>query len=36
MNLVTLQSQLDNSSFFVLLVTMLLYWLGAAFPAIPY
>ena len=36
MNLVTLQSQLDNSSFFILLVTMLLYWLGAAFPAIPY
>ncbi|NET56562.1 MAG: c-type cytochrome biogenesis protein CcsB [Symploca sp. SIO2E6] len=36
MDLVTLQSQLDNGSFFILLVTMLLYWVGAAFRAIPY
>ncbi|NER19309.1 MAG: c-type cytochrome biogenesis protein CcsB [Symploca sp. SIO1B1] len=36
MDLVTLQNQLDNSAFFVLLVTMLLYWVGAAFPALPY
>jgi cytochrome c-type biogenesis protein CcsB len=36
MNLVTLQTVLDNTSFAVLLLTMLLYWLGAAFPRIPY
>src|SRR5919199_551797 len=36
MDLVALQSKLDNSSFLVLLVTMLMYWIGAAFPAIPY
>ncbi|MEW6492540.1 MAG: c-type cytochrome biogenesis protein CcsB [Cyanobacteriota bacterium] len=36
MNLVELQNNLDNTSFLVLLVTMLMYWVGAAFPAIPY
>jgi cytochrome c-type biogenesis protein CcsB len=32
MNLVELQSYLDNISFGVLLLTMLIYWVGAAFP----
>jgi cytochrome c-type biogenesis protein CcsB len=32
MNLVTLQNWLDNASFAVLFVTMLVYWVGAAFP----
>jgi cytochrome c-type biogenesis protein CcsB len=36
MNLVTLQTTLDNVSFAVLLITMLIYWVGAAFPSIPY
>lgn len=36
MDLVTLQSILDNTSFAVLFVTMLLYWWGAAFPKLPY
>jgi cytochrome c-type biogenesis protein CcsB len=36
MDLVALQNGLDNTSFFVLFVTMLMYWVGAAFPAIPY
>lgn len=36
MNLVELQNLLDNSSFAILLVTMLVYWVGAAFPTIPY
>ncbi len=36
MDLVTLQNGLDNTSFFVLLLTMLIYWGGAAFPEIPY
>jgi cytochrome c-type biogenesis protein CcsB len=36
MNLVTLQGLLDNADFGVLFVTMLIYWVGAAFPAIPY
>ena len=36
MNLVAIQSGLDNISFAVLFVTMLIYWVGAAFPAIPY
>ncbi|NER39259.1 MAG: c-type cytochrome biogenesis protein CcsB [Oscillatoria sp. SIO1A7] len=36
MDLVTLQSGLDNTSFAVLFATMLVYWLGAAFPGIPY
>lgn len=36
MDLVTLQTVLDNTSFAILLVTMLLYWVGAAFPTLPY
>lgn len=36
MDLVTLQSWLDNASFAVLFITMLLYWGGVAFPRIPY
>lgn len=36
MNLVALQNGLDNISFAVLFVTMLLYWIGAAFGSIPY
>lgn len=36
MDLVTLQSWLDNASFAILFLTMLLYWLGAAFPTVPY
>ncbi|HBB33373.1 MAG TPA: c-type cytochrome biogenesis protein CcsB [Cyanobacteria bacterium UBA9273] len=36
MNLVALQNSLDNISFAVLLVTMLIYWVGAAFQSIPY
>jgi cytochrome c-type biogenesis protein CcsB len=36
MDLVALQNTLDNISFLVLLVTMLTYWVGAAFGAIPY
>ncbi|NJK48018.1 c-type cytochrome biogenesis protein CcsB [Candidatus Gracilibacteria bacterium] len=36
MNLVTLQNLLDNTSFLVLFITMLVYWGGAAFPEIPY
>src|SRR4028119_739128 len=36
MNLVAIQNGLDNISFAVLFVTMLIYWVGAAFPAIPY
>jgi cytochrome c-type biogenesis protein CcsB len=36
MDLVALQNKLDNISFLVLFVTMLIYWVGAAFPAIPY
>jgi cytochrome c-type biogenesis protein CcsB len=36
MNLVSLQNQLDNLSFGVLLLTMLIYWVGAAFPQIPF
>lgn len=35
-NLVTLQNWLDNASFAVLFVTMLVYWGGAAFPNLPY
>ncbi|WP_080813341.1 c-type cytochrome biogenesis protein CcsB [Halomicronema hongdechloris] len=34
MDLVTLQGWLDNVSFGVLLLTMLLYWAGVAFPAV--
>ncbi|MGB3694245.1 MAG: c-type cytochrome biogenesis protein CcsB [Spirulinaceae cyanobacterium] len=36
MNLVELQNILDNISFAVLLVTMLVYWVGAAFPNLTY
>ncbi|GAB4378806.1 MAG: c-type cytochrome biogenesis protein CcsB [Elainellaceae cyanobacterium] len=36
MDLVALQTWLDNTSFAVLFVTMLVYWAGAAFPQIPY
>jgi cytochrome c-type biogenesis protein CcsB len=36
MDLVRLQNILDNASFAVLFVTMLLYWIGAAFPRVPY
>lgn len=36
MDLVALQGILDNLSFAVLFVTMLVYWTGAAFPQIPY
>lgn len=32
MDLITLQNGLDNISFAVLLLTMLIYWVGAAFP----
>lgn len=35
MDLVALQSGLDNISFLILFVTMLIYWIGAAFPTIP-
>ena len=36
MDLVALQNGLDNISFAVLLVTMLIYWVGAAFPNLAY
>ncbi|RAM48899.1 MAG: c-type cytochrome biogenesis protein CcsB [Hapalosiphonaceae cyanobacterium JJU2] len=36
MNLLQLQSWLDNTSFAVLFATMLIYWSGAAFPNLPY
>ena len=36
MDLVKLQNILDNTSFFVLFLTMLVYWGGSAFPQIPY
>ena len=36
MNLVSLQNQLDNLSFGILLATMLVYWVGAAFPTVPF
>lgn len=36
MDLVALQNTLDNTSFAVLFMTMLLYWSGAAFPKVPY
>jgi cytochrome c-type biogenesis protein CcsB len=35
MNLVSLQNQLDNLSFGILFLTMLIYWVGASFPSIP-
>jgi len=36
MNLVLIQNWLDNTSFAILFITMLIYWGGAAFPNIPY
>jgi cytochrome c-type biogenesis protein CcsB len=36
MDLVALQNWLDNASFAVLFITMLVYWGGAAFPNLPY
>jgi cytochrome c-type biogenesis protein CcsB len=36
MDLVSLQGWLDNASFAVLFLTMLLYWADAAFPKVPY
>jgi len=36
MNLVILQNWLDNASFAILFLTMLVYWVGAAFPNLPY
>ncbi|MGC9503667.1 c-type cytochrome biogenesis protein CcsB [Baaleninema sp.] len=36
MDLVSLQNGLDNISFAVLFATMLVYWVGAAFPRLPY
>lgn len=36
MDLVKLQNILDNVSFAVLFITMLVYWAGAAFPRIPF
>jgi cytochrome c-type biogenesis protein CcsB len=35
MNLVTFQGLLDNAAFGTLFVTMLIYWVGAAFPSLP-
>jgi cytochrome c-type biogenesis protein CcsB len=35
MDLLQLQGLLDNLSFGILLVTMLVYWVGAAFPSLP-
>ena len=36
MNLVVLQNWLDNASFAILFITMLIYWSGAAFPHLQY
>ncbi len=36
MDLVALQGTLDNASFAVLFITMLLYWSSAAFPQVPF
>jgi cytochrome c-type biogenesis protein CcsB len=36
MNLVLLQNQLDNLSFGILFLTMLVYWVSAAFPNLPF
>jgi cytochrome c-type biogenesis protein CcsB len=36
MDLVALQNLLDNISFLILFLTMLIFWGGAAFPEIPY
>jgi len=35
MDLVVLQNWLDNTSFLILFLTMLIYWVGAAFPNLP-
>ncbi len=35
MNLVELQATLNNAAFAIALVTMLFYWVGAAFPKVP-
>ncbi len=35
MNLVTFQGLLDNAAFGTLFITMLIYWVGAAFPSLP-
>ena len=36
MDLVTLQNMLDNGSFAILFITMLIYWGRSAFPSMPY
>ncbi len=36
MDLIALENLLDNTSFAILLLTMLVYWVAAAFPGIPY
>ena len=36
MDLIALENLLDNTSFAILLVTMLIYWGGTAFPNLPY
>ena len=36
MDLVSLQNVLDNLSFAILFLTMLTYWVGVAFPKLPY
>ena len=36
MDLIALENLLDNTSFAVLFLTMLVYWVGAVFPGIPY
>lgn len=36
MNLVALQNTLDNTSFAILSITMLVYWVRVAFPKLPY
>ena len=36
MNLVLLQNWLDNASFGILFITMLIYWIGAAFPGLSF
>lgn len=36
MDLITLENLLDNASFLILFLTMLIYWVSAVFPNIPY
>jgi cytochrome c-type biogenesis protein CcsB len=36
MDLIGLENLLDNTSFAILFLTMLVYWVGAAFPRLPY